>query len=326
VQAFLAQYLLSQSSYPDASALCASILEHAGAGEPDVVVMAKEYSRPQTAVKQQQQQPKKPDGAKDGALSSSSSSSASSDKKTDAEDTKRDGKQDGKPDGKADGKKAEAKATDPNLKIVIAGAPCSGKGTQCEFLKEHFGVYHLSTGDLLRAEAEKGTKLGTEAKKYMDNGQLIPDDLIITVVKDKISEPAIKKKGWLLDGFPRTAKQAEALKEAGIDATLFLQLNVPDDILIKRVTGRRLDPATGKTYHVEFDPPPKEVEERCVQRADDTEEKIQTRLKAYHEQIGAISKQYADVKVEVDGNREKDAITNDIGKAVEEAQKKKGKK
>jgi adenylate kinase len=307
-------------------------LEHAGAGEPDVVVMSKDYSRPQTAVGQQQDK-QKHEGGKDA------SSSSSADKNADSKD--------GKPasgativtrdsEVKRDTKdhKHEEKATDPdedndlsqpgdpNLKIVIAGAPCSGKGTQCEYLKSEYGVYHLSTGDLLRAEVSKGSKLGVEAKKYMDNGQLIPDDLIISVVKDKISSPAVEKKGWLLDGFPRTAKQAEALKEAGIEATLFLQLNVPDDVLIKRVTGRRLDPESGKIYHVEFDPPPADVAKRCIQRSDDTEEKIATRLKAYHEAIGAIAKQYQEVKVEVDGNRKKEQITKDIAKAVEKTQKK----
>ena len=276
--------------------------------------MSESYSRPQTAVKQ-----KKPDEAATGKSSQAASSSSSQDTKNPKTDGKKAPQDTNAPD--PDQANDMSKPGDPNLKIVIAGAPCSGKGTQCEFIKDRFGVYHLSTGDLLRAEASKGTKLGLEAKKYMDKGQLIPDELIITVVKEKISSPAIAKKGWLLDGFPRTAKQAEALKEAGIDASLFLQLNVPDEVLIKRVTGRRLDPETGKTYHVEFDPPPKDIASRCIQRSDDTEEKIKTRLTAYHEQIGAIAKQYEQVKVEIDGNRKKDAITKDVSKAIEEAQK-----
>lgn len=205
----------------------------------------------------------------------------------------------------------------PPPKIIIAGAPCSGKGTQCEYIKSEYGVFHLSTGDMLRAEVAAGTPLGIQAKKYMDNGQLIPDELIINIVKAKVTAPEVQARGWLLDGFPRTAAQAKALQDAGIHADLFLQLNVPDQILVERVTGRRTDEATGRTYHTVFDPPPPEVASRCIQRSDDTEEKIKTRLNAYHQAINAIEDLYQHVRTQVDGNRKKEHVTHDIKSAIE---------
>lgn len=258
-QAFLAQYLLSQSSYPDKESTCAAILAHAR------------------------------DPALDAEIIAPHSAAAAA---------------------------APVKAKQP-LHIIIAGAPCSGKGTQCELLKARYGVVHISTGDLLRAEIAAGSALGTAAKAFMDAGKLIPDELIIDIVKEKVNGPECRARGFLLDGFPRTAVQARALHEAGIHAHVFLQLNVPDEVLIERVTGRRTDPQTGVSYHVVFDPPPPEVAHRVVQRSDDTREKIATRLQAYHAAISSIASQYADVKIEFDGNQKKDNITQLIFAAVD---------
>lgn len=205
------------------------------------------------------------------------------------------------------------------LRLIIAGPPCSGKGTQCEWIKATTGVYHLSTGDLLRSEIEAGSKLGLEAKQYMDKGLLIPDSLICGVVASALQSPEVSRKGWLLDGFPRTAVQAKALADAGIHPDLFLQLCVPDAELVRRVTGRRLDPVSGRIYHVEFDPPPADAAARVIQRSDDTEEKIATRLRAYHDAIDAIATQYAHCCVIIDGHRAKDAVTADIAAAIKRA-------
>ena len=159
---------------------------------------------------------------------------------------------------------AERKAAGKvGLKLIIAGAPASGKGTQCENIKEEFGVVHLSTGDMLRAAAAAGTEVGVKAKEFMDAGKLVTDEIIIGVVKERLAMDDCTSDGWLLDGFPRTRAQADALAEAGIECDAFIFLDVPDSSLIERVVGRRTDPETGKIYHVKFSPPEnEEVSER----------------------------------------------------------------
>jgi len=206
--------------------------------------------------------------------------------------------------------------------------PPSGKGTQCETLKEKFNVVHISTGDLLRAEVARGSELGAKARKFMDSGRLIPDELITDVVKSTLRSDECKARGWMLDGFPRTAAQAEALAAAGFHADIFLQLQVRDEVLIARVTNRRTDPKTGKTYDLQFNKPPAgEIADRCIQRPDDTEEKVVVRLDAYHEAIDAIQAQYDNIRVEVDGEQKKEAISKQLVAAVEKVQKQKaGKK
>jgi len=202
--------------------------------------------------------------------------------------------------------------------VIIAGAPASGKGTQCEVIKEKFGVVHLSTGDMLRAAVAAGTEVGKLAKDYMDNGKLVPDDVIIGVVKDRLCASDCKDKGWLLDGFPRTQAQANALAEAGVSADCFLFLDVPDDVLVERVVGRRTDPVTGKIYHMKFSPPEDyEVRSRLVQRSDDTEEKVKVRLEQFHANVDAVKDSYMDIMVVIDGNRAPDAVSQDIIDAIE---------
>ena len=141
------------------------------------------------------------------------------------------------------------------IKIIIAGAPASGKGTQCELIREKFGVVHLSTGDMLREASAAGTEVGKLAQEYMSQGKLVPDEVIIGAVKERLAQPDCQQKGWLLDGFPRTGAQAQALVDAGIHADTFIFLDVPDEDLIERVVGRRADPVTGKIYHMKFSPP-----------------------------------------------------------------------
>lgn len=187
--------------------------------------------------------------------------------------------------------------------IIISGAPASGKGTQCEFIVEKFGVVHISTGDALRDQVKKGTELGNMAKSFMDKGALVPDDVMIGIVRDRLAAEDCKEKGWLLDGFPRTGVQAEAMAQEGIVAEKFVLLNVPDDVLIERCVGRRSDPITGKIYHLKFNPPPNdpEVLGRLVHRNDDTAEAMRSRIKMYNSNVEAIKGYYKPITTEFDG-------------------------
>jgi len=194
-------------------------------------------------------------------------------------------------------------------RIIIAGAPASGKGTQCKLLVEAMGVVHLSTGDMLRAAVQEGTEIGKLAQGYMESGQLVPDEVIIGIVKERLQQADCQTQGWLLDGFPRTRAQADALADAGIEADIFLLLQVPDEELITRVVGRRLDPETGEIYHLKYAPPPsEEIAARLTQRADDTEEKARVRLDAYYSNIAAIEDSYKDVLQEIDGTLAKGEV------------------
>ena len=205
-------------------------------------------------------------------------------------------------------------------KIIIAGAPACGKGTQCELIVKRFGLVHLSTGDILRAEVKAGTPLGKQAEGLMNAGKLVPDDLIIGIVKSKLDTDECRKRGWLLDGFPRTAAQAQAMQAAGIVADKFILLQVPDDVLIERVVGRRLDPDTGSIYHVKFNPPTDAaVAARLIQRDDDTEEKARVRLQQYHSHIAAIRDSFKHVTRVINGNRAKVCWHHNIMRLVSSA-------
>jgi adenylate kinase len=206
------------------------------------------------------------------------------------------------------------------VNVIIAGAPASGKGTQCEMIKEKFGVVHLSTGDMLRAAVAAGTDIGKKAKDYMDNGKLVPDEIMIGIVKDRLMEEDCQTRGWLLDGFPRTQAQAQALEEAGVVADCFLFLDVPDDVLVERVVGRRTDPITGKIYHLTFSPPPSDDEEirnRLQQRSDDTEEKVKTRLQQFHANVDAVKDSYTEIMVAINGNQSPAVVTTTIMETLE---------
>jgi len=199
-------------------------------------------------------------------------------------------------------------------KIIIAGAPASGKGTQCEYIVEKFGVVHISTGDALRAEVKAGSDLGKLAKEYMDKGGLVPDEVMIGIVKSRLAESDCKDKGWLLDGFPRTGVQAQAMSDAGIEAEKFILLNVPDATLIERCVGRRSDPETGKIYHLKFNPPPAdpEVQKRLVHRSDDTEEAMVKRIEQYKKNVDAIKGFYKPITQEFDGVGDKMELAKSI--------------
>ena len=212
-------------------------------------------------------------------------------------------------------------------KIVIAGPPAAGKGTQCERIVERYGVVHISTGDMLRAEVAAGSAEGVAAKAAMDAGEYVSDALITAMLVKKLATDECKAKGFLLDGFPRTAAQAASLT-AITDVDVFLTLEVPDDKLVARAVGRRSDPVTGKIYHMVTDPPPAddaEITARLVHRKDDTEETVTTRLATYHASVGATKEHFEQhrfvnfgVVVTVDADRERDVITQDLFAAIEE--------
>ena len=191
------------------------------------------------------------------------------------------------------------------LRLVIAGPPASGKGTQCEHIVRRYGVVHISTGDILRAEVKAGTANGREAKRCMDGGGLVPDALITKMVIARIGRSDVRMRGFLLDGFPRTAAQAKSLS-AVTDVDAFVLLHTPDDILVGRAVGRRLDPVTGVIYHLSYKPPPTNdaaLTARLVHRSDDTAETVGKRLATYHGTIGPIRAHFDGCLTLVDANR-----------------------
>ena len=182
------------------------------------------------------------------------------------------------------------------MRLILLGPPGAGKGTQANYIKEKFGIPQISTGDMLRAAVKAGTKLGLEAKKIMDAGGLVNDDIIIGLVKDRLTA-ADCQSGYMFDGFPRTIPQAEAMKEAGVPIDFVLEIDVPDSEIIGRMSGRRVHLASGRTYHVVFNPPKVEGKddvtgEPLIQRDDDKEETVKKRLEVYHQQTEALVEYY----------------------------------
>lgn len=174
------------------------------------------------------------------------------------------------------------------MRIILLGGPGAGKGTQAGYIKEKFGIPQISTGDMLRAHVKQGTDLGKAAKKIMDEGGLVSDDIIMGMVKARITEDDCAN-GYLFDGFPRTIPQAEALKDAGVAVDAVVEIDVPDEEIITRMAGRRVHLASGRTYHVVFNPPKdegkdNETGEPLIQRDDDQEDTVKARLKIYHDQ------------------------------------------
>nr|GMC65108.1 adenylate kinase 5, chloroplastic isoform X1 [Ipomoea batatas] len=223
-----------------------------------------------------------------------------------------------------------------SLKVMISGAPASGKGTQCEMISQKFGLVHISTGDLLRAEVSAGTDIGNKAKEYMNSGRLVPDEIVTSMVTARLSLKDAKEKGWLLDGYPRSLAQAKSLEKLKIRPDVYIMLDVqrillfasivldllqkdylfiqvPDEILIDRCVGRRLDPLTGRIYHEKnFPPETEEIKARLVTRPDDTEEKVKARLQIYKQNSEAVLPIYLDILRKVNGNRMKEVVFNEI--------------
>jgi adenylate kinase len=182
------------------------------------------------------------------------------------------------------------------MRLILLGPPGAGKGTQAAFLCERFGIPQISTGDMLRAAVKAGTPVGVAAKKVIDAGQLVSDDIIVGLVKDRLKAPDCAR-GYLFDGFPRTIPQADAMKAASVDVDYVLEIDVPDEEIIMRMSGRRTHPGSGRTYHVKFNPPKSEgrddlTGEPLVQREDDREETVRKRLEVYRAQTRPLVDYY----------------------------------
>ena len=182
------------------------------------------------------------------------------------------------------------------MRILLLGLPGAGKGTQAQFLMQKYRIPQISTGDMLRAAIAAGTPLGREAKQYMDKGRLVPDHIVIELVKERVKQPDCAN-GFIMDGFPRTLPQAEALREAGIDIDFVIEIEVSDGEILRRMIGRRVHPGSGRSYHVDFNPPKVPghddvTGEPLVQRPDDNEETIKDRIATYHSQTKPLIAYY----------------------------------
>ncbi len=217
------------------------------------------------------------------------------------------------------------------MRLILLGGPGAGKGTQANYIKEKYQIPQISTGDMLRAAVKAGTELGKEAKKFMDAGGLVPDEVIIGLVKERIKEPDCQK-GFLFDGFPRTIPQADAMKAAGVAIDAVVDINVPDEEIVKRMSGRRAHLASGRTYHLIFNPPKEAGKddvtgEPLIQRDDDKEETVKKRLEVYHDQTEPLIGYYknweasgeagAPKYIRIEGVGKVDEITNGIFSALD---------
>lgn len=209
------------------------------------------------------------------------------------------------------------------MRIILLGPPGAGKGTQAQFIKNSLSIPQISTGDMLRVAVNSGTDLGLRVKAVMDSGALVSDEIIIDLVKERIAQEDCKN-GFLFDGFPRTIPQAEAMDAAGVVVDAVIEIQVDDDELVKRITGRRVHPGSGRVYHVVYNPPrtpdrDDETNEPLVQRDDDTEDTVRDRLAVYYQQTQPLIEYYKakDLSyIEVDGQGEVASIQADISKAL----------
>jgi len=214
------------------------------------------------------------------------------------------------------------------MKIILLGAPGAGKGTQAQFIMNKFAIPQISTGDMLRAAIKAGTPLGLEAKKIMDAGGLVRDDIIIGMVKERIAQPDCAH-GFLFDGFPRTLAQAEAMVAAGVDLDAVVEIDVPDAAIVERMSGRRVHLPSGRTYHVKYNPPKvagkdDETGEDLVQRDDDKEETVKKRLAVYHEQTevlvdfySKLTGEHAPRYIKVDGTQPVETVKENVITALQ---------
>lgn len=213
------------------------------------------------------------------------------------------------------------------MRIILLGAPGAGKGTQAQFIMKKYGIPQISTGDMLRAAVKSGSELGIQAKSLMDAGKLVTDELVIALVKERIAQSDCEN-GFLLDGFPRTVPQADAMKEAGIEIDYVLEFDVPDEMIIDRMSGRRIHAPSGRVYHIKHNPPKQEglddvTNEPLTIRKDDEESIVRKRLVEYHQltkpligyyqaQAQAGNTQY----FKIDGTQTVDAVTQELNKIL----------
>ena len=210
------------------------------------------------------------------------------------------------------------------ISIILLGAPGAGKGTQAQHITQKFNIPQISTGDMLRSAIKQGTELGLKAKAVMDSGALVSDEIVIGLVKERIKQDDCKN-GYLFDGFPRTIAQADALKNAGVAINYVIEINVPDEKIVSRLSGRRVHLASGRTYHLQYNPPKTMgkddiTNEDLIQRDDDKEETIKNRLAVYHNQTAILNDYYkkeAGVKfITVDGTQDVATVTKNILKNI----------
>ncbi|MDG6428831.1 adenylate kinase [Glaesserella parasuis] len=213
------------------------------------------------------------------------------------------------------------------MKIILLGAPGAGKGTQALFMMKKFGIPQISTGDMFRAAIKEGTELGKQAKALMDEGKLVPDELTVALVKDRISQPDCAN-GFLLDGFPRTIPQADALKEAGVKIDFVLEFDVADEVIVERMSGRRVHQPSGRTYHVVYNPPKVEGKdditgEDLIIRQDDKPETVLERLTIYHKQTKPLIAYYTTEAeagntqyYRLDGTQSVESISDELNKIL----------
>lgn len=213
------------------------------------------------------------------------------------------------------------------MKIILLGAPGAGKGTQAQFIMKKFGIPQISTGDMFRAAIKEGTELGKQAKALMDEGKLVPDELTVALVKDRISQPDCAN-GFLLDGFPRTIPQADALKDAGVKIDFVLEFDVADEVIVERMSGRRVHQPSGRTYHIVYNPPKIEGKddvtgEDLIIRQDDKAETVLERLAIYHKQTKPLIAYYTaeaqagnTVYHRLDGTQTVEAVSAELDKLL----------
>ena len=213
------------------------------------------------------------------------------------------------------------------MKIILLGAPGAGKGTQAQFIMNKFGIPQISTGDMFRAAIKSGTELGKQAKALMDEGKLVPDELTVALVKDRIAQPDCAN-GFLLDGFPRTIPQADALKDSGVKIDFVLEFDVPDEVIVERMSGRRVHQASGRSYHIVYNPPKVEGKddvtgEDLIIRADDKPETVLDRLAVYHKQTSPLIDYYqAEAKAgntqyfRLDGTQKVEEVSQELNKIL----------
>ncbi|WP_350306358.1 adenylate kinase [Photorhabdus viridis] len=214
------------------------------------------------------------------------------------------------------------------MRIILLGAPGAGKGTQAQFIMEKYGIPQISTGDMLRTAVKAGTELGLKAKELMDNGKLVTDELVIALVKERIKQDDCHN-GFLLDGFPRTIPQADAMKDAGIHVDYVLEFDVPDELIIERIIGRRVHAPSGRVYHIKFNPPSVENKddvtgEELTIRKDDHEDIVRKRLVEYHQQTAPLVSYYqkeaetGDTQYfRIDGTRKVSEVSEELVKILD---------
>jgi adenylate kinase len=207
------------------------------------------------------------------------------------------------------------------MRLILLGGPGAGKGTQANYIKDKFQIPQISTGDMLRAAVKAGSELGKKAKEFMDSGGLVPDEVIIGLVKERIQQDDCQQ-GFLFDGFPRTIPQADAMKAAAVPIDAVVDINVPDDEIIKRMSGRRAHLASGRTYHVVFNPPKEEGKddvtgEPLVQRDDDKEETVRKRLEVYHSQTEPLIDYYKNWEKSGEAGAPKYIRIEGVGQVIE---------